>query len=110
MVLPFRDSRKRPRSKLPWFLLRGGVEKNREKAVFWYEKSAAQNNPWAQCNLGFFYANEIGVPQNYEMASLTLRITVNRRGAPAVKHFTHIVYSQDAPEGSQYDVEGFERM
>ncbi len=35
-----------------------------EKALTWYEKSAAQNNPLAQASLGEHYYNGIAVPKN----------------------------------------------
>lgn len=38
------------------------------KAVYWFEKSAMQDNPFAQANLGFAYANGEGVTKDNSKA------------------------------------------
>ncbi|MBY0501783.1 MAG: sel1 repeat family protein [Alphaproteobacteria bacterium] len=38
------------------------------KAMEWYMTSVAQNNPKAQFNIGQFYKNGLGVPQDYAKA------------------------------------------
>ena len=45
-----------------------GVKQDAEKAVFWYQKAAAQGNPYAQFNLGSCYLQGIGVPVNKSVA------------------------------------------
>ena len=39
-----------------------------EKAIFWFAKSAEQENAMAQYNLGVMYKNGQGVKQDYEKA------------------------------------------
>jgi TPR repeat protein len=49
-----------------------GVPQDYVKARGWYEKAAAQGNPWAQHNLGVLYDNGRGVPQDYVKAYMWL--------------------------------------
>ncbi|MDR2751272.1 MAG: sel1 repeat family protein, partial [Clostridiales bacterium] len=46
-----------------------GVEKDYEKTVKWYRKSAEQGNVDAQTSLGFCYLNGDGVEENFEEAT-----------------------------------------
>ena len=40
------------------------TKKDQQKALYWYEKSAAQGNPDAQAQLGRAYAHGAGVPED----------------------------------------------
>jgi TPR repeat protein len=44
------------------------VEKNYEKAVYWYTKAAEQGNAAAQTNLGMCYGSGEGVEKDLEKA------------------------------------------
>jgi len=46
-------------------------------------KAAKQNNPWAQCNLGFCYASGIGVPENPQKAIYWYRKAAQQNHARA---------------------------
>ena len=50
-----------------------GVDKNEEKAVYWYGKSAAQGNSAAQYNLGVLYENGRGCKIDFEKANMWYR-------------------------------------
>ena len=45
-----------------------GVGKNPDKAAYWYKKSAEQDSPEAQNNLGHLYEVGEGVPKDYNEA------------------------------------------
>ncbi|MCL2816389.1 MAG: protein kinase [Oscillospiraceae bacterium] len=51
-----------------WYLDGKGVEKNFEKAVYWFSQAAEQGYASAQNNLGYCYYNGKGVEQDYEKA------------------------------------------
>ena len=51
-----------------------GVEKDPEKAVFWYTKAAEQGDAKAQKSLGKFIAEGLGVLQDYVLAHKWLNI------------------------------------
>lgn len=50
--------------------LRGSdeVEPDPEKAAYWMEKAAEEENPTAQFNIGLFYAKGHGVPRDFDKA------------------------------------------
>ena len=43
-----------------------GLQKNKEKAFYWFMKAAKQGFALAQYNVGNYYHFGKGVPQNYE--------------------------------------------
>ncbi|WP_067620778.1 caspase family protein, partial [Dissulfuribacter thermophilus] len=45
-----------------------GIEKDYEKAVYWFRKAAEKGEPLAMNNLGFMYENGLGVSQDYAKA------------------------------------------
>lgn len=50
------------------YLNGSGVAKDRSKALFWYSKAAAGNDPEAQTGLGWLYENGAGVQKDYKTA------------------------------------------
>ena len=50
------------------YLLGRGIEANLTKALAYYQKAAAQNNPAALCSIGVLYDNGQGVTQDYTKA------------------------------------------
>jgi uncharacterized protein len=46
-----------------------GVQRDEEKAAFWYEKAANSGDPFAQEQIGYFYQAGIGVPRNPSRAA-----------------------------------------
>lgn len=45
-----------------------GTEADKQKAFFWFEKAAAQGNPFSQYNVAIMYYNGNGVEQNKSLA------------------------------------------
>lgn len=50
------------------YLLGKGVPQDYSKAMYWLKKSASDENPYAESELGFMYTAGKGVPQDYGMA------------------------------------------
>ena len=57
--------------------------KDGEKAFIWYQKAADAGYAAAQGNLGYCYANGIGVAQNYEKSCEWLQKAVDQGNADA---------------------------
>ena len=55
-----------------------GVRQDYEKALYWYRKSADQNNPEGQYQLGKSYYHGNGVRQDYEKALYWYRKSANQ--------------------------------
>ncbi|KAJ3325497.1 hypothetical protein HDU93_002643 [Gonapodya sp. JEL0774] len=60
-----------------------GCERSPGKAMFWYRKSAKQNNMWAQTNLGVLYSEGIGVRRKYSEAVRLFRLAAEQGHARA---------------------------
>lgn len=50
------------------YLLGRGVEQNNEKAFYYFSQGAAEDDPFAENELGYLYAAGKGTPQSYEKA------------------------------------------
>jgi TPR repeat protein len=49
-----------------------GVPKDPHKALYWFERSAAQGDPQSQYNLGAMFAEGDGVPKDWAKAEFWL--------------------------------------
>ncbi|MDR0481084.1 MAG: sel1 repeat family protein, partial [Gallionellaceae bacterium] len=78
------------------------VEKDREKAAFWYRKAAEQGHANAQYNLGCLYDSGEGVEQDYEQAAFWYRKAAEQGHANA-QHNLGCLY--DSGEGVKQDHE-----
>ncbi len=63
-----------------------GVEKNKEKAVYWYRKSAEQGYSIGEYNLALRYHNGEGVTQDYEQAMYWYRKSAEQGVADAMNN------------------------
>ncbi|WP_227485497.1 MULTISPECIES: tetratricopeptide repeat protein [unclassified Acidithiobacillus] len=52
-----------------WLATYWDTKKDYVKAIFWYRKTAAQGNSWAENKLGLAYSNGQGLPQSYAKAN-----------------------------------------
>jgi TPR repeat protein len=97
------------------YLTGRGVPQNNSTAVYWFEKSAADGNPYAESELGYLYTVGKGVQQDYGMAiqwyqkaahrglasaqyNLAL-LYANGLGTPVNKAIAHQLFLQAAQRG-----------
>ncbi len=71
------------------------IEQNTEKAVFWYEKAATENDPIALYNLGLMYLFGEGVDQNQQKG-----IRLLNQAAELADHDAHMTLGDAYAEGN----------
>lgn len=54
------------------------VTQNMSLALFWYEKTASQNDPEGELNLGKLYLNGLGIEKNYELGLTWIKKSVKQ--------------------------------
>lgn len=67
------------------------VDKNYEKALYWYKKAAEQGLASAQYSLGYLYEEGLGVAQSYEKAH-EWYVKANEQGSAEAKSAIGVLY------------------
>lgn len=70
-----------------------GVKQDKQKAAFWYEKSAAQGNKYAQANLGHMYYFGSGIEQSF-IKAVPLFMKAAEQGNAMSQYYVAICYQQ----------------
>ncbi len=75
-----------------------GVEKDYEKALYWYQKSADQGHSTAQNNLGYMYHTGQGVDQNYEKTLYWYQLAANQGESSGQNNLGHMYKNGEGVE------------
>lgn len=97
------------------YLTGKGVPQNNRTAAYWLKKSADDDNPYAQSELGYMYTAGKGVAQDYNKAIYWYKKAANQGlasaqynlglmyangiGTPVNKELAHKLFSQAAQRG-----------
>ena len=78
-----------------------GVSQDYSRAIYWYQKSAEQENPKAQYNLALMYIDGQGTQVNYKEAVRWL-LRASELGYPNAQHNLALVYEKGLGIGKDY--------